>query len=127
MRKQLSLSRADWIRTSDLLTPSQTRYQTALRPESCQYIRARAEKLEAVPKQLAGRAILLLILSLQFAAAARTANFTVTAAVFPVRSTALPPTNGAILPSISADATCHPAGTGARSNSFFGTRAGGVM
>jgi hypothetical protein len=27
------VSRADWIRTSDLLTPSQTRYQTALRPE----------------------------------------------------------------------------------------------
>ncbi len=26
-------NRADWIRTSDLLTPSQTRYQTALRPE----------------------------------------------------------------------------------------------
>ena len=26
-------SRGDWIRTSDLLTPSQTRYQTALRPE----------------------------------------------------------------------------------------------
>lgn len=25
-------SRADWIRTSDLLTPSQTRYQAALRP-----------------------------------------------------------------------------------------------
>lgn len=28
-------SRADWIRTSDLLTPSQTRYQTALRPDFC--------------------------------------------------------------------------------------------
>ena len=28
-----SASRADWIRTSDLLTPSQTRYQTALRPD----------------------------------------------------------------------------------------------
>jgi hypothetical protein len=28
-----NVSRADWIRTSDLLTPSQTRYQTALRPE----------------------------------------------------------------------------------------------
>ncbi len=27
------VSRADWIRTSDLLTPSQTRYQTALRPD----------------------------------------------------------------------------------------------
>jgi hypothetical protein len=34
------VSRADWIRTSDLLTPSQTRYQTALRPELSQYIRA---------------------------------------------------------------------------------------
>ena len=36
-RKPLRVSglknRADWIRTSDLLTPSQTRYQTALRPE----------------------------------------------------------------------------------------------
>jgi hypothetical protein len=29
-----NVSRADWIRTSDLLTPSQTRYQTALRPEN---------------------------------------------------------------------------------------------
>jgi hypothetical protein len=28
-----NVNRADWIRTSDLLTPSQTRYQTALRPE----------------------------------------------------------------------------------------------
>ena len=32
-RPQIENSRADWIRTSDLLTPSQTRYQTALRPE----------------------------------------------------------------------------------------------
>jgi hypothetical protein len=31
--KGLAASRADWIRTSDLLTPSQTRYQAALRPE----------------------------------------------------------------------------------------------
>ncbi len=28
------ISRADWTRTSDLLTPSQTRYQTAPRPET---------------------------------------------------------------------------------------------
>ena len=30
-----TLSRADRIRTCDLLTPSQTRYQTAPRPERC--------------------------------------------------------------------------------------------
>src|SRR3954463_16179011 len=40
MLKTVPQNRADWIRTSDLLTPSQTRYQTALRPELPQYIRA---------------------------------------------------------------------------------------
>src|SRR5687768_7071098 len=37
MRDHGVVSRADWIRTSDLLTPSQTRYQTALRPE-CKFL-----------------------------------------------------------------------------------------
>ena len=38
------ISRADWIRTSDLLTPSQTRYQTAPRPELLVAARLRSHK-----------------------------------------------------------------------------------